>query len=194
MIGRIRGTVSEIDGTIGLIETPSGVYYQVFLTTNLISKHSVSSPIDIYTYLQIREDAHVLFGFETKQEHKLFLLLLSVPGIGPRSAFTVISNTKNDELVAAVKKNDVQFFTNIKGLGKKSALKIILELSQKFKTEFTFQDEEVSEDDKTVIEALTSLGFGNKEIRKTISGLPKDMRIEDKITKAIQVLSGNKSR
>ena len=194
MIGRIRGTVSEIDGTIGLIETPSGVYYQVFLTTNLISKHSVSSPIDIYTYLQIREDAHVLFGFETKQEHKLFLLLLSVPGIGPRSAFTVISNTKNDELVAAVKKNDVQFFTNIKGLGKKSALKIILELSQKFKTEFTFQDEEVSEDDKTVIEALTSLGFGNKEIRKTISGLPKDMKIEDKITKAIQVLSGNKSR
>ncbi len=194
MIGRIRGTVSEIDGTIGLIETASGVYYQVFLTTNLISKHTISTPIDVYTYLQVREDAHVLFGFETKQEHKLFLLLLSVPGIGPKSAFTVISNTKNEELIAAVKKNDVQFFTNIKGLGKKSALKIILELSQKFKTEFTFQDEEVSEDDKTVMEALTSLGFGNKEIRKTISALPKDMRIEDKITKAIQILSGNKSR
>ena len=194
MIGRIRGTVSEIDGTIGLIETASGVYYQVFLTTNLLRKYSVSSPINVYTYLQIREDAHILYGFETKQEHKLFLLLLTVPGIGPKSAFTVISNTKNDELIAAVKKNDVQFFTNIKGLGKKSALKIILELSQKFKTEFTFQDQEVSEDDKTVIEALTSLGFGNKEIRKTVSDLPKDMRIEDKITKAIQILSGNKSR
>jgi len=194
MIGRIRGTVSEIDGTIGLIETASGVYYQVFLTTNLLRKYSVSSPINVYTYLQIREDAHILYGFETKQEHKLFLLLLTVPGIGPKSAFTVISNTKNDELIAAVKKNDVQFFTNIKGLGKKSALKIILELSQKFKTEFTFHDEEVSEDDKTVIEALTSLGFGNKEIRKTVSDLPKDMRIEDKITKAIQILSGNKSR
>ena len=192
MIGRIRGTVSEIDGTIGLIETASGIYYQVYLTSNLLSKHQVSNPIDVYTYLQIREDAHVLFGFETKQEHKLFLLLLSVPGIGPRSAFTVISYTKNEELIAAVKKNDVQFFTNIKGLGKKTALKIILELSQKFKTEFTFQDQEVSEDDKTVIEALTSLGFGNKEIRKTISNLPKDMRIEDEITKAIQILSGNK--
>ena len=60
-----------------------------------------------------------------------------MPGIGPRSAFTVISYTKNEELIAAVKKNDVQFFTNIKGLGKKTALKIILELSQKFKTEFT---------------------------------------------------------
>ena len=71
-------------------------------------------------------------------------------------------------------------------------MKIILELSQKFKTEFTFQDQEVSEDDITVIEALTSLGFGNKEIRKTIANLPKDQRIEDKITKAIQILSGNK--
>ena len=131
MIGRIRGTVSEIDGTIGLIETASGIYYQVYLTTNLLSKHQVSNPIDVYTYFQVREDAHVLYGFETKQEHKLFLLLLSVPGIGPKGAFTVISNTKNDDLVAAVKKNDVQFFTNIKGLGRKTALKIIFELSQK---------------------------------------------------------------
>lgn len=188
MIGKIKGTLTEIDGNVGLIETASGVYYNVYLTNESLAC-LFPCPIEVYTYLQVRDDALVLFGFKTKQEYQLFTLLLSVPGVGPKSAFNVISHAKPKELIAAVTTNDAAFFTKVPGLGKKGAMKIILELSQKLKTEFNLEQVQVSisDDDKTVVDALVSLGFRTNDAKDIIKKLPADLTIEKKIAEAIRV-------
>ena len=186
MIGKLKGILSEVDGNIGLIETSGGVFYRVFLSPALISQQSLSSPIEIYTYLQVNEDDLVLFGFRTKEEYSFFTLLLTVSGVGPKTAYTVISFGKVTEVIAAIKSNDIDYFSRIKGLGKKTAMKIILELSQKLKQEFLLEKMYLSEDDKTVVEALMSLGFSSRDARTTLVRLPKNLSVEDKIKEALK--------
>ncbi len=131
MIGKLKGILSEVNQNIGLIETPGGVFYHRHLTSSLISHTPPTSSIILYTYLQVHDDALVLFGFQTRAEHDFFLMLLTVPGVGPKTAFSIVSFTDSNKLLAAVKENDVDYFTTIPGLGKKTAMKIILELTQK---------------------------------------------------------------
>ncbi|KKP86611.1 MAG: Holliday junction ATP-dependent DNA helicase RuvA [Candidatus Roizmanbacteria bacterium GW2011_GWA2_35_8] len=186
MIGKLKGKLSEIDGNIGLIETLGGVFYSVFITPSLITNHQPPTAIEIYTYLQVRDDALVLFGFESKKELDFFKLLLSVSGVGPKTAFNVISFIKPEELYRAVKANQVDVFTQVPGLGKKTALKIILELSSRLKSEFDMSKMVLSDDDKTVVEALISLGFTSQDAKKTVSKLPKNLSVEEKIKKALK--------
>ena len=187
MIGKIKGILTEIDGNVGLIETPSGVFYQIYLPTDALAC-LYPCPVEIYTHLHVREDALVLFGFQTKQSYQMFTLLLSVSGVGPKSAFNVISHSKPVELIAAVTSNDVNYFTKVPGLGKKTALKIILELSQKLKSEFKLdQIQEVAEEDQIVVDALVSLGFRTHDAKQAINKLPKEMSVENKIKEAIRL-------
>lgn len=185
MIGKLKGVLSEVNKNIGLVETSGGVFYQVYLTPFLISHTPLTSPITLYTYLQVRDDALVLFGFQTREEHDFFQLLLTVPGVGPKTAFNIISLSNTDDIIEATKKNDLDYFTKIPGLGKKTGLKIILELSQKLKTEFKFQDTELSEDDKTVVDALISLGYKTSEAKESLSKIDKNLSIEDRLKKIL---------
>lgn len=186
MIGKIKGVLASVEGNVGLIETSSGVSYEIFLTPNLLSK-KIGSEINIRTYLQVRDDAFVLFGFESVDQHHFFKLLLSVSGVGPKTAFNVVSHTRVGELLQAVKENDVEYFTQVPGLGKKTAMKIILELSQKVKSEFKFSHMNMSDDDKTVVEALIALGYKTQEAKNLFSKLPKDLSIEEKIKHALKL-------
>ena len=186
MIGKLKGKLVEVDKNIGLIETSGGVFYQVFITPSLISLISPNSPIELYTYLQVRDDALILFGFETKQQHDFFKLLLTVSGVGPKTAFSVISSVKLDQLVQSVKANDVDAITQVPGLGRKTAMKIILELSSKLKTDFDMKNMVLSDDDQTVISALISLGYKSLEAKKIISKLPKNLSVEEKIKEALK--------
>lgn len=186
MIGKIKGVLTSVEGNVGLIETQSGVSYEVFLTPDLVSI-KIGHEIDVRTYLQVRDDAFVLFGFESVDQHHFFKLLLSVSGVGPKTAFNVVSHTRVNELLQAVKENDVEYFSQVPGLGKKTAMKIILELSQKVKSEFKFSHMNMSDDDKTVIEALIALGYKTQEAKNLFSKLPKDLSIEDKIKYALNL-------
>ena len=186
MIGKIKGKLVEIDKNIGLIETSGGVFYQVFLPNSLTTSTSLNSPIEIYTYLQVRDDALVLFGFGTKQQHDFFLLLLTVSGVGPKTAFTVISALKTEEIIQAVTSNEVDALTKVPGLGRKTAMKIILELSTKFKSGFDMKNMVLSDDDQTVISALVSLGYKSYDAKKIVSKLPKNLTVEEKIKEALK--------
>ncbi len=188
MIGKLKGTLSELDGNIGLIETVSGVSYYSYLTPSLISQIPLKSPIEVYTYLQVREDAQTLFAFGTKDEYSLFQLLLSVSSVGPKTAYLVISYAKVNELIQAVKENNIDFFQEIRGLGKKTAMKIILELSQKLKQEFELRKMYLSEEDKTVVDALVVLGFRSHDASTVVSKLPKKLAIEEKIKEALKAI------
>ncbi len=189
MIGKIKGVISEIDGNNALVETPSGLFYNVFLTNTLLSSCMSGDALEVYTYHHIREDVQSLFGFQNKQEYKLFLLLINVSGVGPKSAYTIISNSKVGELITAVRSNDSKYFTRIPGLGKKTALKIMLELSQKFKSDFVLENTYVSKEDQVVVDALTSLGFGAAEAREVLPKLSPDLTVEEQIKEAIRLLS-----
>lgn len=188
MIGKLKGILSELDGNIGLIETASGVSYYSYLTPSLISHIPLLSPIEVYTYLQVREDAHTLFAFGFKDEYTLFQLLLSVSGVGPKTAYLVICYSKVDELIQAVKENNIDFFSQIKGLGKKTSMKIILELSQKLKQDFELKKMYLSEEDKTVVDALVTLGFKSHDASSIVSKLPKKLSIEEKIKEALKTI------
>jgi Holliday junction DNA helicase RuvA len=185
MIGKLKGRLSEILGNTGLIETKGGVYYSLFLTPQLISANKPEEEIEIYTYLQVRDDALVLFGFESKMKYDFFKLLLSVQGVGPKTAFSVVSFLDENELFDAVRKNNVDAFTQVPGLGKKTVMKIILELSTKLKSDFDMDRMMLTEDDKTVIEALVSLGYKTYDAKKIFSKLPKNLPVEERIRLAL---------
>lgn len=187
MIGKIKGILAEIDQNVGLIETPSGLSYRVFLTPGVTKSVTIGQNIELVTYLQVRDDALILFGFETKKEHDFFKLLLTVSGVGPKTAFLVISITQLEELIQAIKENDLNYFSKISGLGKKTAMKIILELSQKLKEDFKMEKMYMSDDDKTVIDALVALGFKTQEAKKIFQQIPKDLSVEQKISEGIRV-------
>lgn len=188
MIGKISGILSELDGNIGLIDTKSGLSYNVYLPASLLASQGIGKPLSLYTYLQVREDAQILFGFETKEAYKLFLMLLTVPGVGPKTAFSIISVTSVQDLVDAIRKNNVSFLTTIPGLGKKTAMKILLELAQKLNSEFSLTAMNISEEDKSVIDVLQSLGFKAAEAKKVLQKLPSSATLEEKIRQAIRLL------
>ena len=188
MIGKIKGKLVEIDGNIGLIETASGLSYNVFLPPTIIANYQSPMMIDLYTYLQVREDALVLFGFESKATYKLFLQLISVSGVGPKTAFGVISFTNPERLTKAVKENDIDYFIKVPGLGKKTAMKIILELSQKMKENFSLEKMYLSEEDKMVVDALVSLGFKAHQVKKILPKIPKNLSVEERIKKGLQMV------
>lgn len=186
MIGKLKGYLSEVDGNIGLIETGSGVFYQVFLQPGMLAR-PLPSPVEIYTYLQVREDALILFGFQTKGELELYKLLLLVPGVGPKSAFSISSYAPIPDIIQAIKDNNVGFFTSIPGLGKKTAMKILLELATKLSGDFKLENMYVSEDEKIAVDALISLGFKSHDAKDIIAKLPKELSVEEKIKEGIKI-------
>ncbi len=194
MIGKIKGKLIGVDLNLGLVETQSGISYQVYLTPTIIKQNKVGNEVSIFTYLQVRDDALVLFGFQSSDEHDFFKLLLGVSGVGPKTAYSVISFSRSEDLIAAVKGNDATYFSRIPGLGKKTAMKIILELSQKLSSEFKLEKMYLSEDDKTVVEALVSLGFKNQEAKKILSQLPANLSLEEKIREGIKQATSPKRR
>ena len=191
MIGKIKGLLAEADGQMILIETSGGVFYRVYAPPAMFSKKT-GSDIELYTYLQVRDDALVLFGFETKSNYEYFNLLLTVPGVGPKTAFNVMSYAKPYEINQAVRNNDVKFFSKVPGLGKKTAMKIILELSQKLKEEFHMEKMIVSDDDNLVVDALVSLGFKKQDAMKILEKLDATLTVENKIKEAIRVATSKR--
>ena len=192
MIGKIQGKLIEIDGNLGLINTSSGLSYYVFLTPPLLIKYKLNDEVDIYTYLQVKEDGWVLYGFEKKQEYLLFRMLLAVSGVGPKTAFSVVSFSEPQDLIDAIKNNNLEYFTRIPGLGKKTAMKIALELSQKLETEFKMENLYLSSEDKTVVEALVTLGYKTQDAKNILAKIPKDLTIEEKIKEALRLTTGGK--
>lgn len=194
MIGKIKGKLDEIAKNVGLIETTGGVYYQITLTPSFIKNHRTGQVVMLFTYLQVREDALILYGFESKQESDFFKILLTVPGVGPKTAFTVISFAKIEELLTAVKNQNVEYFTRIPGLGRKTTMKIMLELSSKLKEQFDLGKLYLSDDDKTVIDALISLGFKSPDAKALLSKIPQSLSIEEKIREGLRLSNLDKKK
>jgi len=186
MIGKIKGKLVEIEENLGLIETPSGVFYQVHLPPSFIKKHPLESLVEVYTFLEVKEDALNLYGFGSKKEYQFFLSLISVSGVGAKMAFSVISFLTVDEVIKAIKENNLEVIAQVPKLGKKTAAKIILELSQKFKKEPNLSYLYLSDEDKTVIDTLITLGYQPAFAKKIFIKIPKNLSLEEKIKWALK--------
>ncbi|MEK9143445.1 MAG: Holliday junction branch migration protein RuvA [Patescibacteria group bacterium] len=192
MIGALRGVVDTLASPI--IVMVGGVGYRVFVPDHLMGDLKPGAPIMLYIHTHVREDALDLYGFLSQEELSLFLLLISVSGIGPRTALAVID--RGATLIRrAIATADVSFFTTIPRLGKKNAQKIIIELKTKLGS---LEELDLSTDDhgqtRDVLEALESMGFGKTEAIEAIKQIKSsDVTVEDKIRLALKYLSKNQS-
>lgn len=130
MIAYLRGRVLEITAETAIIEV-NGIGYEAYCSGGAFRKMSVGEQVEVYTYLQVKEDGITLFAFATPKEKELFLKVTSVSGVGPKLGISVLTGLSADEFTRAIATGDVKRLSAVKGLGKKTAEKIVLELHGK---------------------------------------------------------------
>ena len=169
MIGFLSGTPLIIQDKI-LVKT-GGVGYEVAVGVNTMTQIGLTSTVELFIHTHVKEDAFELYGFLTLDERKLFRLLLSVSGVGPKTALA-IANTGSDAIRVAVQQADVAFFTAVPRVGKKLAQKIIIELKSKLGSLTELQLNSPVGIEQDALAALTSLGFDEQIVLRQLQSLP----------------------
>ncbi len=170
MISFIKGRLVEKTPTEVIIET-SGIGYQVNISLHTYSLLTDSEAIMLYTYFQIKDDAHTLFGFVEKLEREIFKMLISVSGIGANTARNMLSYIHPKELIQAIANEDVKTIQSIKGIGLKTAQRVIIELKEKVLKMNEVDEISVTHHNTNADEALSALevlGFVRKNAEKTV--------------------------
>ncbi len=187
MIGFLSGEV-VIRGENYIILDIGGIGYKVFVASSVISSTN-NSHLKLFTYTHVREDNISLFGFLDELDLKLFENLISVSGIGPKTAMAIFSAGDRASIIKAITKGDVSFFTSVPRLGKKNAQKIIIELKNKFGSLDEFDLTTNDTQNNEVIVALVNFGYTKKEAIDAIKHASnKAEKVEDKIRLALKYL------
>jgi len=181
MICGIRGKIESKDS--GLVEVNvNGVYYQVFIPKRLANKIIVGETRRLRTYMQVAETEMNLYGFETREDVDMFRMLISVSGVGPKSGLVIFDDNGVEEIRQAVIDADVDFFKKVKGLGLKTAQKIIIELKSKIggikDLDLSAQKENAKSDEAYL--SLVQLGFDKKSALEVIKKIPKKLETTEK--------------
>ena len=203
MIDFVRGKIDELTPATAVIECAGGVGYALNISLNTFSAIQGKTEAKLYVYEAIREDAWVLFGFASKAERELFLLLLTVSGVGGNTARMILSSFSVPEIAAIITENNDRLLATVKGLGKKTAQKIILELKDKVASlgitdsgeRLAVSGEQTVAFNKEVhdeaVEALKMLGFPpapTSKVVKSILAEEPDAPIERVIKLALKML------
>lgn len=189
MIGYLRGEIIEED-IRSVIVLAGGVGYKVYTNTGSLGskdpKNKVEDIREFWTYLAVRENALDLYGFSSKEELRFFELLITVSGIGPKSAMSILSVASVQNLRNAISSGDTSHLVKVSGVGKKNAEKIVVELKDKIGD---FVVGASVSGDVDVLEALKSLGYGERESREVLKKIDKDGDTSERIKKALKLLS-----
>ena len=194
MITHLQGQLVEKTPTYVVINC-NGVGYMIHISLNTYSKISEEKQLRLYTYLQIKEDAHTLFGFYEKSEREVFSLLLSVSGVGASTARIMLSSLSPSQLQSAIINGDAKTIQSIKGIGAKTAQRIILDLREKMIK--LGGVEEISNNDTNInkqeaLSALEVLGYPQKVaenvVQKIISKANDNLSVEEIIKQALKLL------
>lgn len=178
MINYIKGKLVYKDATYAVIDV-NGVGYHINISLGTYSSIKDQEDCKLYTYLHVKEDAHTLYGFSTEDEKTLFLNLISISGVGPSTALMVQSSLSAEELQQAIVNEDVKTIQGVKGIGAKTAQRIILELKDKLaKLGIYPSDISISQSGNTLrqeaLSALITLGFNKLAAEKTIDKILKN--------------------
>lgn len=201
MYAYIKGELAEIN-TDHIVVEAGGIGYQVFISLQTFDYlPSVGEDLKIYTYLYLREDAMILYGFLTKDDMELFKLLISVSGIGPKGGLAILSTLEADDLRFAILSGDAKAISKAPGVGGKTAQRVILELKDKLSLEDAFEakTEHVQKNadaaggsvKNDAVMALTALGYSSTESLKAVSAveITEDMDVEEVLKAALKHLS-----
>lgn len=183
MIGSLRGTVIEVSPT-GLLLEIQGIGYSIITTRSVLSKTTSGEQMFVYIHDHVREDAHDLYGFVTHGELTFFEQLIGISGVGPKLAMTMLSGGTVDDLRAAIMAGDLSRLTNVPGIGKKTAQKIVLELKGQL-----VDEEQATPQDRDALEALVSLGYSATQARDALKSVaPSVMDVSVRIREALKYL------
>lgn len=197
MYAYIKGDLEEKSNGFVVIEN-NGIGYKIFMSNTAIGRlGELHSKVKVYTYYQVREDNISLYGFNTKEELRMFELLISVSGVGSKSAISILSSIEASSFAVAVVSNDIKKISSIKGVGNKTAQRLVLELKDKLKAEKELtkleevkevvSDEEISSD---AADALQILGYTRKDIDVALKKIDcNKLSTEEIIKEALKYLS-----
>lgn len=194
MISRLTGTIAHIDPKYIVLDV-KGVGYKVFTTVDIMLKlGKEQGETTLWTYLAVRENALDLYGFSSLSELNFFELLITISGIGPKTALGILNSASVETLQTAVQTDDTSHLTKISGIGKKVAEKIVMELKDKV-DKFTHSEESkiamraAHKTENDALEALKSLGYSQIEARDALKEIPKEItKTNEKIKEALKIL------
>lgn len=198
MYSYIKGILTDMEEDLVVVEA-GGIGYNIYTTGQTFHYlPSVGEEVKLYTYLNVREDAMILYGFLTKDDLRVFKLLIGVSGIGPKGALAILSVMTTDDLRFAVLGEDAKAIAKAPGIGAKTAQRLILELKDKLSLEDAFEQKlehtkkEAGNKAKgaknEAVEALVALGYSSSEALKAISGIEitEDTDVEDILKTALK--------
>ena len=192
MIAHIRGVVEEKFGTNGVIVDVSGVGYEMLVTKPDFESCVLSEERKFFTYHQVRENAEELYGFSSLVAKKLFELLISVQGVGPKAGIAIMSLAEAEEVRNAIANGDVAFVAKASGVGKKSAERVIVDLRDKVGIPSRYGATEVKnvggkpDEPDEALDALIALGFPLKEATAALEKVPIDLPVEERVRLALK--------
>ena len=198
MYSYIKGILTDVEENLVVIET-GGIGYNISTPGQTVDYlPSVGEELKLYTYLHIREDAMVLYGFLTKDDLRVFKLLLGVSGIGPKGALAILSVMSTDDLRFAVLGDDAKAIAKAPGIGAKTAQRLILELKDKLSLEDAFEQKLAHTEEKVqnhakgakneAVQALVALGYSSSEALKALNGIEinEDTDVEEILKAALK--------
>jgi Holliday junction DNA helicase RuvA len=188
MIGSILGKI-QYKGLGFLIIQAGGIGYKVSVTPPLHFESQVGADLSLVIHTHVREDQISLYGFQTLSELEFFEQLLTVSGIGPKSALGIMSVSSLEMIKSAIASGDAGLFKKVSGIGTKTAERVIVELREKLKSQGATTP--MAQEHTDALEALVALGYKEQEAREALKGVSSDVnKLQDKIKVALKTLSG----
>ncbi len=189
MIASLHGTLESLGSDWAVINV-NGVGFQVYLPTSTLSTlGTTGKEVQLHTHLHLREDNATLYGFTSTEELELFLILISVSGLGPKLALAMLSAMNVEQVSMAITTGSVDLLTVIPGIGKKMAERLILELKDKIGAGLIGAPAaQLAQENTDVLAALTSLGYSVSEATRAVATLPpsSDLSLEERVKLALQ--------
>jgi len=186
MIAKLQGSIIHKDEKSVIVDV-SGVGYRVFITSVNLLGLKEGGRADFWTHLSVKETALEIYGFKEKEELNFFELLISVTGIGPKSALGILNISTISSLKKGIMEGDITYLTKVSGIGKKTAEKIVLELRDKLGEKG--ERESRTKEDVEVIDALQTLGYSREEAREALRKIPDEAQgTGGKIKEALKML------
>ena len=189
MVGWLEGKIKTVRPTHCVLAV-GGIGYKVFATKETLLPLKAETTASFWTHMAIREDAQDIYGFIEEEELRFFELLLTVSGIGPKSALAVLDTVSVETLRSAISQGRAEYLTKVSGIGKKTAEKIVLELKDKVGAG-TMGTSLSLKGDEDALEALRALGYSSHEARDTLRKVPTEFsNSNDRLREALKLLGG----
>ncbi|MEA3442849.1 MAG: Holliday junction branch migration protein RuvA [Chloroflexota bacterium] len=192
MIATLEGTL-QFKGVDCVIINVGGIGFEAHVPSSSLSQlTAINDKIFLYTFLHVKEDNISLYGFTSNEELTLFKNLISVSGVGPKVALSLLSHLSAEQLAMAIISGNIDLMEQVPSVGKKMANRIAMELKDKLKRGWEESGLPLAQEDSDVVAALTSLGYSLREATQAISSLPDsgDLSLEEKVKMSLQQLAG----